>query len=42
MAFKGKSAPFYKETGAARLAGEQFGRERMSEILFVVAKIAIF
>ena len=31
-----------KETGAARLVGEQFGRERMSEILFVVAQIAKF
>ena len=34
--------PFYKKIGAVRLAGEQFERERMSEILFVVAKIVKF
>ena len=35
-----KADPFYGETGAVRLAEEQIGKERMSEILFVDIKRA--
>ena len=34
--------PFYKETGAVRLAEEQIRRKSMSEILFVGIKVAKF
>ena len=42
MALKGQSAPYYKETGTARLAVEQLEREKKSEILFVGGKIVKF